>query len=1297
MAFEPLNDAEENNEASWYEAAGAGLVSGVLKVPEGVVSLAAELIDLGADTKTAIEVEKFFDKLNPFEEVAQQHAAGKITEALVSIGVPGAAGFKTATKLADKALKAKKAGQYATLGAPNVVKGLTQANRLNKRAGVKRFAAGVMGGAAGETMVADVEEIGTFGDMFQSAPTGLERDDDLGPRHDAARKLMNRIKFGSESILLTPFVYGVGTGAKALAKRGKDLAYSNSRFERIVDKIGGAFRPRQNLPEDLFLSETYKEALKASDLNRANEVVKNITREVDKMFPSIQTMYDKSTRQEKTKFLKNLNEVLFEGNMRKPIDPKRGTELFKNIKAKKLTEGQEANLIRGINQSRSEFARLIDLIDDVKVQDDLREIMKDRIQGLVGNTYKIFEDKSLLGYRAYQPTDEAYSNAINLFRRYIAKNNKGVPFRWNSDQYYQEAKMHVDDILEQVNKMKKPKTLPDFQYQNLTTGGQSTKSFVQLVDKGSLGKIQIGKGSKVFRELFGELQDPRYSIFNAMTNLSSIARTKGYLGEIVAKNDAAIKAGQRGFFWGSEAEAKAATNRVADVVPLNPIMSRMTKEGNLTNPLADMWTTKEIAAGIENMNNMQTGFTAFVRGREGASTAENVASWMYRSLLLLPKGLSQIAKTVLSIPTHIRNFLSAGAFAGANGILFENPKLVAQAFRDGINISGLLNVGIKDPAFEKLYRELVELGVVNQQVQIGDLKNLLKDIKFGEQVSNTDSILRPMLSKLRKVGQFFQGKYVAEDDTWKITNYFVEMARRKKAYANAGIKMSDDALKQEAANIVKNTVPNYAYVGDVVKTARLLPIGNFMSFPSEMIRTTTNIAELGLKEMRHSKPTRGSNVLPMVYEIGKGLVKNDNPMYGIGFRRISGMATTLTVVPTVAVEGAKALYDVTEDELQALRRFVPEWSKNSTIIPIRTEDGELKYMDFSHSNAYDVIGRPFRTLMNNIQEGEQNGEQLLDSFVSGVNEAGAEIMNPFISESIWTEAVTDLTVRGGRTAEGRLLYTDETSAGDKAAIRFRHLGNALAPSYKQFQRLYQAATKTPTKRGDLLEVDDEIAGFMGFRPIKVDPLDSMGFKISEFQEGMRNARREFTGGIFGLLAGGRKSPTDVINRYIAANAARFGVQQEMFRNIEAAGILGTESSTLRREFKDRQVSPRTYNKLEEGTFEPYYPSRDIQKRFKEIAEELGEENPFLAVKDILRAIYNQFREMDLRDEFDIDVSEYVSEDEGLANIQTPPLGKTPMPVVNNRQLLQKKDPITNLTRTEQALLSPSEKIIAGRT
>ena len=85
------------------------------------------------------------------------------------------------------------------------------------------------------------------------------------------------------------------------------------------------------------------------------------------------------------------------------------------------------------------------------------------------------------------------------------------------------------------------------------------------------------------------------------------------------------------------------------------------------------------------------------------------------------------------------------------------------------------------------------------------------------------------------------------------------------------------------------------------------------------------------------------------------------------------MATTLTVVPTAVVEGAKALYNVSEDEIQALRQFVPDWSKNSTIVPLRdSKTGELKYMDFSHSNAYDLMARPFRTLALSIEDATQN-------------------------------------------------------------------------------------------------------------------------------------------------------------------------------------------------------------------------------------------------------------------------------------------------------------------------------------
>src|SRR6056300_54220 len=302
--------------------------------------------------------------------------------------------------------------------------------------------------------------------------------------------------------------------------------------------------------------------------------------------------------------------------------------------------------------------------------------------------------------------------------------------------------------------------------------------------------------------------------------------------------------------------------------------------------------------------------------------------------------------------------------------------------------------------------------------------------------------------------------------------------------------------------------------------------------------------------MKHSKPTIGSNVTPYVIERESGLmVKNDNPMYRIGATRAAGMAFTLGAVPTMFVEGAKALYDVTEDELKALRQFVPDWSRNSTLIPIKdTDTGELSYIDFSHSNAYDLLARPFRTLSNEIISGVNDGDTILSGFVRGAEEAVTEIASPFIDESIWTEAAADISLypllpgRGGRTRDGRILYTDQTPLGDRMSIKFRHLMEALAPSYKQYVRIGQAATGAPTKTGRTLELDDQVAGLIGFRPTEVDPLKSMGFKIAEYQTGIRNARREFTGGAFGLLRGGPISPNDIIERFFISNQARYNVQ-----------------------------------------------------------------------------------------------------------------------------------------------------------
>jgi len=1322
--FLPLNNAEENNDTAWYTAAAAGIASGLLKIPEGVVSLSAELIDLGADTNTAASVEEFFDKLNPFEEIAEERAIGKLTEAIVQVGVPGAIGFKAANKVARnltaKAIRAKKANAYANLRGAPVMSAINKARDLNKKSKKFRYAAAVAGGAAGETFVADVENIGSFGDLFGGGPTKMDREESFG-REDATRKLFNRLKFGSESLLVTPFVYGAGKSAKLLANRGKDLAYSNSQFARWLDKyVRAPFTPQGGMTKELFGEEVTKQALKSKDTLRAKEIVDNITREVDNIYPQSEIMFNKSVQVEKEKFLKGLNDVLFKGNIRDRVDAKELDNLLDLMKKSNVGEESRQLIVNGINNARGEFTNLINILDNNvsgtklnKGVKELQSLLQSRVNGWIGGTYKIFEDQGkgiFKFFKRYEPTDEVVTNATNFFRREIAKENGDTAFDITSNAYSKEASIIVDDILREASLRGKPKALKFNEYVNKTMEGKPGADFIKA-------EIKANKlPPKELRELFGEVQDPRYSIFNGITNLSNVARTSEYLTSVAAKNDEVQAAGGRGFFWDSEEAFRLGVNQKntgISSVKMDDVITKLPEAANIPNPLAGKITTPEIAEAIKNANNIAGGLQGFVRG-EGKEGAEAAVSWMYRNLLLFPKGVSQLAKTVFSIPTHIRNVISAFGFAGANGNLF-NPVEFSKAFKEGIETTGLLKLGPADETAQAAYRELVELGVVNSQVQIGDLKALLQDIRFGQQAANVDTVLNPMLAKLKKVGAFFQGKYVAEDDTFKIASYVMEKAKLKSRYAKRKIDVTESVLNREAANVVKNTVPNYAFVGSAVRTARLLPVGNFMSFPSEMIRTTTNIAELGLNEMRHIPAAgvriKGSNLGLTVTEIledgTEQVVKNnalDSGAYGDGIKRLLGLATFTTAAPVALTEGAKALYDISQDELDALRRFVPEWSKNSTLIPIRDDDGELRYIDFSHSNAYDVIARPLRTLLNNIQDGQANDKQLLDSFVNGVNEAGAEIMNPFISESIWTEAAGDLTVRGGVTKDGRRLYTEQTSAGDKAAIRFLHLGNALAPSYKQFVRLAQAATETPDARGNVLDVGPEIAGFMGLRPIKVDPLKSMGFKISGYQRGIRDARREFTGGYFGLLKGGSVDPNDIILRYIKSNKAKFDVQQNMYNDLNAAETLGIENNDLRRQFDERQISNEDYTNLRRGRFDPYVPSGEIANKFRDIANNLGEDNPFREALPELNEIRRELRQLQLGEPFNIDPLQYLIPPAP----PTPPLPTSVTSAMPNNQTITQGQNILNqtqmaagtsggLTALEEALLSSEEKQIRLRS
>ena len=108
-------ETEKKKDTNMFKAGAAGIASGIIKVQEGIVSLGAELVDLGLGTDNAADVEEFFDKINVFEDTAQSRTAGKLTELFTQIGIPGGIGFKLGTRMANKALAAKRAGKYANL------------------------------------------------------------------------------------------------------------------------------------------------------------------------------------------------------------------------------------------------------------------------------------------------------------------------------------------------------------------------------------------------------------------------------------------------------------------------------------------------------------------------------------------------------------------------------------------------------------------------------------------------------------------------------------------------------------------------------------------------------------------------------------------------------------------------------------------------------------------------------------------------------------------------------------------------------------------------------------------------------------------------------------------------------------------------------------------------------------------------------------------------------------------------------------------------------------------------------
>jgi len=296
------------------------------------------------------------------------------------------------------------------------------------------------------------------------------------------------------------------------------------------------------------------------------------------------------------------------------------------------------------------------------------------------------------------------------------------------------------------------------------------------------------------------------------------------------------------------------------------------------------------------------------------------------------------------------------------------------------------------------------------------------------------------------------------------------------------------------------------------------------------------------------------------------------------------------------------------------------------------DDGSFKYIDFSHANAYDTLLRPLQTVVNSVQDGRTDEDGIMDDMLLGVLTSMKEFAQPFISESIWTEAVTDIIARGGRTREGFQVYNNEDTTGDKASKIMAHLVEAQMPfSLKQLQRLDRSIKQVDVitrgkydEYGQEFEFGDEFQGLFGFRAVRLDPDRTMKFKVADYKQGARDSRSLFTRT---TLKGGPIEPREVVDAYLNANRALFENKKTLKADMDAARLLNISEEGFRDAVSG--VSQVEINSIDNDMFRPMTISPEIRLAFAQNAEEIGAANPLEDAWDVIADLQSKMRDISL--------------------------------------------------------------------
>jgi hypothetical protein len=504
-------------------------------------------------------------------------------------------------------------------------------------------------------------------------------------------------------------------------------------------------------------------------------------------------------------------------------------------------------------------------------------------------------------------------------------------------------------------------------------------------------------------------------------------------------------------------------------------------------------------------------------------------------------GASAFAKwnlTVGNAPRSVfRNFLGNIAFAASNGDLLNGD------YRKAWKATAVSLLNMKNEEMRKYLVRLAELRVTEGDLSTSEVKRQMGDLAdAGYDVPITGGTAGRTVA--RGIG-FLNDFYQHADIWWKINGF----ESKKKYYKKLHPSKSETEIEEMAAADVRRAYTYYDEVPAGIQAInKLAPIGNFLNFQSEVIRTTKNAIETIRRERA-----------------------SDNPIEReMGNRRLVGLLGSMAALP-LASFASQILFGVSGDDDEDTRLFQRPWTENSPYFyTSRIEDGKVGSFDLAFLDPRANWTSAIYAALRPGTAGERAARAI------------GEISEPLGPDILLSRVFAAGT---GTTFDGRKIYTDSMSTGEKMRAAAAHVGGAIIPgTIQQLNRIKKANRGEIGPDGKPYSLKLELIALGGFRPAPVDVRQSFAFASNDNFNGIRGSEQDAR---YALQQNGTVSLSALERKVASAFGQRQQYVDTWHKQYKAAVRLGVPVGEVGMQVKSTAQSLKLIRQVIAGSAYPY--------------------------------------------------------------------------------------------------------------